>query len=44
MYMVNAFYTVWYIFVERGTDNTREFCLTGGSGCSNKNKKMRDNV
>lgn len=43
MYMVNAFYTVWYIFVERVTDNTREFCLTGGSGCSTK-KKMRDNV
>lgn len=38
MYMVNAFYRVWYIFVERGTDNTREFCLTGGSGCSTKKK------
>lgn len=43
MYMVNAFYTVWYIFVERGTDNTHEFYLTGGFRMQYQ-KKMRDKV
>lgn len=32
--MVNVFYMVWYIFVERGIDNICEFCLIGGLGCS----------